>query len=79
MKMTPKRWLAAIAVGLASGLAVYFMFPLVVVSAVSATVASLVTVGVYRYLDSRNKADVPVKADPREELRGLLDQVGEFI
>jgi hypothetical protein len=75
MKMTPKRWLAAIAVGLASGLAVYCMFPLVVVSAVSATVASLVTVGVYRYLDSRNKADVPAKADPREELRGLLDGI----
>ena len=63
------RYSSAIAVGLASGLAVYFMFPLVMVSAVSATVASLVTVGVYRYLDSRNKADVPTKADPRSVAR----------
>ncbi|MBI1355455.1 MAG: hypothetical protein GC160_14005 [Acidobacteria bacterium] len=73
MKMTPQRWLAAIAIGVAVGFLVYFMFPLIVVSAVSATVASLVTIGVYRYLDSNKKPEAPPKADPRKQLRELFD------
>ena len=71
--MTPQRWIAAIAIGLAAGAVVYFMFPLIVVSAVSAGVASVVTIGVYRYLDSRNKPAPPPKKDPRKELAALLD------
>jgi|GEM_PF-2157033 len=73
MKMSPQRWLAAIAIGLGAGAIVYFMFPIIVVSAVSAGVASLVTIGVYRYLDSQNKPAPPPKADPRKELTKLLD------
>ncbi len=71
--MTPKRWIAAIGAGLAVGAVVYFMFPLVVVSAVSAGVASLVTIGVYRYLDSQKKPETPTKKDPRQELAALLN------
>lgn len=73
MKTSPKRWIAAIAVGLVAGAGVYFLFPLVVVAAVSALVASLVTIGVYRYLDSQNKPEPPSKPDPRREMIALLD------
>ncbi len=70
--MTPKRWIAAVGAGLAVGAVVYFMFPLVVVSAVSAGVAALVTIGVYRYLDAQNKPATPPRKDPRQELAALL-------
>ena len=73
MRMTPQRWLAAVGIGLAAGAVAYFMFPLILVTAVSATVASLVTVGVYRYLDGKMKLETPPKADPRQELLALLD------
>lgn len=73
MKMSPLRWIAVVAIGLAVGAIVYVMFPLIVVSAVSATVASLVTIGVYRYLDSQKKPEPPPKKDPRKELQALLD------
>ncbi len=72
MKMSPKRWLFVIGIGLVAGAVVFFMFPLIVISAVSAVVASLVTIGVYRVLDSGKKAEQPAKADPRKELRALL-------
>lgn len=71
--MSPQRWLAAIAIGLAAGAVVYFMFPLILVSAVSAGVASLVTIGVYRYLDGQNKPEPAPKQDPRVELAALLN------
>lgn len=71
--MSPKRWLGAIAVGLAAGAVIYALFPWIVVSVVSATVASAVTIGVYRYLDGKNKPAAPPKKDPRAELLGLLD------
>jgi len=73
MKMSPKRWIAALAIGLVAGAGVYFLFPLVVIAAVSAVVASLVTIGVYRYLDSQNKPEAPAKPDPRREMIALLD------
>jgi hypothetical protein len=73
MKMTPQRWMIAIAVGLAAGAIIYFLFPLIVVSVVSAAVASLVTIGVYRHLDSANKPVTPAKPDPRQELLGLMN------
>lgn len=71
--MSVKRWLAVIAIGLAAGVVVYALFPLIVVSAVSAAVASVVTIGVYRYLDGKNKPAPRPKKDPRAELIGLLD------
>lgn len=71
--MSMKRWLAVIAIGLAAGVVVYALFPLIVVSVVSATVASAVTIGVYRYLDKQNKPAPPPKKDPRAELASLLD------
>jgi len=77
MKMSPLRWIAVEGIGLAAGAIVYLMFPLIVVSAVSATVASLVTVGVYRYLDSQKKPEPPPKKDPRKELLALLDGLVE--
>ena len=78
MKMSPKRWLFVIGIGLVAGAIVFFLFPLIVVSAVSAVVASLVTIGVYRALDSGKKAEQPAKADPRKELRALLDGLVEL-
>lgn len=73
MKMSPKRWIAAVAIGLVAGAGVYFLFPLVVIAAVSALVASLVTIGVYRYLDSQNKPEPPRKPNPLREVAALLD------
>jgi len=73
MKMSPKRWIAAVAIGLIAGAGVYFLFPLVVIATVSALVASLVTIGIYRYLDSQNKPEPPRKPDPRRELTALMD------
>jgi hypothetical protein len=70
--MSATRWLAVVGVGIAAGVLVYALFPLIVVSVVSAAVASVVTIGVYRYLDKSNRPAPPPKADPRAELLGLL-------
>ena len=76
MKMNSKQWLLAIGAGIVVGAGVYLMLPLIVVAAVSAVVASLVAILVYRYLDSQTKVkDVPAKTDPRQELMSLLDRL----
>ena len=78
MNMSQKRWLLAIGIGLVAGAVAFFLFPLIIVSAVSAVVASLVTIAVYRVLDSNKTADQPAKPDPRKELRALLDGLIEL-
>ena len=76
MKMNSKQWLLVIGAGIVVGAGVYLMLPLIVVAAVSAVVASLVAILVYRYLDSQTKVkDVPAKTDPRQELMSLLDRL----
>ncbi len=76
MKMNSKHWLLVIGAGMVVGAGVYLMLPLIVVAAVSAVVASLVAILVYRYLDSQTKVkDVPAKTDPRQELMSLLDRL----
>lgn len=70
-------WLIGAAL-LVAGLA-YAFFQAVVVAAVSAAVASLVTFFLYRYLDKRTRPlEPPPKPDPRRELLDLLDRLVEL-
>ena len=78
MKMSQKRWLLAIGIGLVAGAVAFYLLPLIIVSAVSAVVASLVTIAVYRVLDSKKTTDQPAKPDPRKELRARLDGLVEL-
>ena len=66
--MNSKHWLLAIGAGIIVGAGVYLMLPLIVVAAVSAVVASLVTILVYRHLEGQTKRV--------QELRSLLDRLG---
>ncbi len=51
----------------------YILFDILVVAAVSAAVASLVTLAVYRYLNRKSKpAPAPPKPDPRKRLLEML-------
>lgn len=51
----------------------YILFDLLVVAAVSAAVASLVTLAVYRYLERKSKPPpAPPKPDPRKRLLEML-------
>ncbi len=68
-----KNWILIIGVGLAVGATVYILWSLIVVAAVSAVVASLVTIFVYRLLDKKEDADPSPKVDPATELRKMFD------
>lgn len=67
-----KRWIRLIGAGLVAAVVIYMLFQVVVVAAVSAVVASLVTFALLRYRERKSKPS-PSKPDPRLELVGMLD------
>ena len=72
-----KRWILLAIVALTVALLVYALFEIIVVAIVSAAVASLVALGVYRYLEDRKKPDAPPpRPSPRER---LLDMLGRLV
>jgi hypothetical protein len=73
-----KNWILIIAVGLAAGAAVYLLWQLIVAAAVSAVVASLVTILVYRILDKKPERETAPKVDPAVEVRNMFDGLVEI-
>ena len=77
MGKSASRWIGLIGAGFVAAIVVYMLFELVVVAAVSAVVASLVTLAILRYRE-RKSQPAPAKPDPRQELVGMLNGLVDF-
>ena len=73
MPSAAKRWIWLGCGALLVAFVAYAIFELLLVAVVSAAVASLVTLVVFRYLERRSQPGTPDKPTPREALLSMLD------
>lgn len=72
MSNSTKRWIQLIGAGLVAAILIYLLFQVIVIAAVSAVIASLVTNAIIRYRERKSQPSAS-KPDPRSELIGMLD------
>ena len=74
--VSTKRWIFLAGAALGAAVLVYLLFEVIVVAVVSAAVASLVTLGVYRFLEARKRPPPPPpRPDPRQRLLEILGKL----
>lgn len=72
MSKSAKRWIQLIGAGFVAAIVIYLLFQVIVIAAVSAVIASLVTSAILRYRERKSQPSSS-KPDPRLELVGMLD------
>ncbi len=73
MALTAKRWFGLGGAAILVALVAYLVFELLLVAVVSAAVASVVTLVVFRHLERKSRPGPPAKPTPRESLIAMLD------